>query len=104
MTTQTVKPNSIIPDIPRGTKLVKPDGEMDDQWKLYFQSLSSALKNILSNEGIAVPNLTAADITNLKQVNNDGVLRGSKSNIIYDSTNNLFKGNINGTWKTFTLT
>lgn len=88
---------AIIPDMPRETPLVNEQGYMSDAWKLYFDQLTVNLQTNLKSEGFVVPPLTASNIV---------LLTGAQSNnnIVYDSTNNAFKGNIAGTWKTFTLT
>jgi hypothetical protein len=104
MTTQVSKQPAIFPDVPRepiGFYQDK-DGEekpiyLKEIWDLFFDILVLALQTNFSPEGIAVPQQSASNI---------GQLTGSQSigSILYDSTNNQFKGNINGVWKTFTLT
>lgn len=109
MTMQQVpKQQAIFPDLPRDQKLVNPDGTMTEYYKLFFSALVMALQNNFSVEGILVPAQTAANIANLNATianpPTGANIRISHNNILYDSTNNEFKGNINGTWKTFTLT
>lgn len=96
MTQQTRQNKSIFPDMPRDKKIVDEKGELTANWDLYFQQLTQALQTNYKSEGIVVPPLPDTDITQL-------VGDASKNNILYDSTNNEFKGNVNGTWKTFTL-
>ncbi len=108
MTTQTPKQQAIIPDLPRQYPMVDKNGMVNDYWALFFDNLTSVLQNNYSPEGIQVPSQTAANIANLNATGSNpptGVnTRLSNANILYDSTNDTFKGNINGTWKTFTLT
>jgi hypothetical protein len=96
MTLQTKILQSIFPDLPRNAKLVDEQGNITSDWSLFFSQLSQALQINFKNEGIVVPPLSAANIALLIGLT-------SNNNIIYDSTNSQFKGNINGTWKTFTL-
>lgn len=90
------KPFSIFPDLPRDHPLVNPDGTMSMYWLMFFDQLVLALQQYYSQEGIVVPQLSAADIALLTT--------SVSGTVVYDSTNNEFKGNIAGTWKTFTLT
>jgi hypothetical protein len=97
MTSQTNKPQALFPDLPRNRRIVKADGNIDENWYLYFDTLTTALQTYFKPEGIVIPQETPANIALLTAV-------ASIANILYDSTNHTFKGNINGTWKTFTLT
>lgn len=97
MMTQVPEQQAIFPDLPRNQPFLDDDGKVNMYWLLFFDQLILALQTNFSNEGIVVPLQSAANIARLA-----GTL--ATSNILYDSTNNLFKGNINGTWKTFTLT
>lgn len=105
---QTPKQNAIFPALPREQPLINKDGMINDYWVLFFQQLIDSLQNYINPEGILVPAQTAADIAQLTAVPTfpptGADIRVSNQNILYDSTNNEFKGNINGTWKTFTLT
>lgn len=101
----TRKPIAIFPDCPRGDQFVDNDGRLTPEWFLFFQQLTLALQVNFKSEGIVVPPLTAANIANL------GNVVGAIGNIIYDSTNNQFKGIVLSslgppivtTTKTFTL-
>jgi hypothetical protein len=87
MATQTNNPQAIIPDIPRDTKVIdKNTGEMSSSWYLFFQQLILALQSSLSNEGFVIPRLSAANIALL------GNNTQSVGSIMYDSTNDEFKG------------
>lgn len=105
---QTPKQQSIFPDLTRDRQLINPDGTATEYFQLFLTTLVSALQNNYSPEGILVPSQTAANIAKLIATIPDpptgSNIRVSNNNILYDSTNNEFKGNINGTWKTFTLT
>lgn len=94
MLTNTNKPQTIFPDLPRNSPLVDNNGNMNMYWQLFFQNLVLALQANLKNEGFVMPPLSASDIA---------LLTGDQSvaNIVYDSTNNVFKGNMAGVWKTF---
>lgn len=103
---QTRKQQAIFPDLPRDPLLVDKDGNITDPWNLYFQQLTMALQTNFKPEGIVVPPKPANEIALLGNVDE------SIGNIIYDSTNNQFKGIILVTLgppvvtitKTFTLT
>lgn len=83
---QTRKQQAIFPDLPRDKQMVDKHGEITPHWDLFFQQLVMALQTNFKPEGIVVPPQSAANIANL------GNTSGSIGNIIYDSTNNLFKG------------
>jgi hypothetical protein len=97
MATQTKLPIAIFPDLPRMTPFMDERGMMHPLWQFYFDQLTLALQTQFKPEGYVIPPQTAANIANLTGVQ-------SNNNIVYDSTNNHFKGNIAGIWKTFTLT
>jgi hypothetical protein len=97
MTTQVKKQVALFPDTPRTKKVLDENGNMTDDWKFFFDNLILSLQTNLKPEGFVIPQQTAANIALLTGVT-------SVANIIYDSTNDEFKGNIAGTWKTFTLT
>lgn len=105
---QVPKQQSIFPDLPRSKPLMDPDGSMNEYWLSYFDNLTSALQTYYSPEGITIPAKTSAEISQLTATPvsppTGADVRVSNNNIIYDSTTNEFKGNVNGTWKVFTLT
>jgi hypothetical protein len=106
---QTPKQQSLFPDLPREQPLVGKDGLINPYWALFFDNLVLALQNNFNPEGILVPMQTAANIVLLAAGTapsppTGAAIRTSIANILYDSTNDEFKGNIAGTWKTFTLT
>lgn len=88
---------ALWPDLPRDQPLVDKNGMLTAVWQFTLDQLILALQTNLKPEGFVIPPQTAANIANL-------TAEKSNNNIIYDSTNNLFKGNIAGTWLTFTLT
>lgn len=106
MTSQTLKQSAIFPDLPRDDQVVDHEGNITSSWKLYFQQLTMALQTNFKPEGIVVPPQSDTNIALL------GNVSGSIGNIIYDSTNNAFKGillvsigpPIVTVTKTFTLT
>ena len=93
---QTRKQIAIFPDLPRDTKLIDDKGNITPSWNLFFQNLVMALQTNLKPEGFVIPPKTDTEIA---QLTGDE----SNNNIVYDSVNNEFKGNVNGVWKTFTL-
>jgi hypothetical protein len=97
MTTPAKKQQAIFPDLPRDKQIADKDGYLKPAWELYFQQLTMALQTNLKPEGFVIPPKPSADIAQL-------VDSASNNNIIYDSTTDEFKGNVAGTWKTFTLT
>lgn len=84
--TQTRKQQAIFPDLPRDTQMVDKNGIITAPWLLYFQQLTMALQTNYKPEGLVIPPKTAAEIADL------GNVSASIGNIIYDTTNNLFKG------------
>ncbi len=97
MAVEKIKQQAVFPDLPRNAPLVDKDGNMNILWQLFFQNLVMALQTNLKPEGFVIPQQSATNITLLTAAQ-------SIANILYDSTNHEFKGNINGTWMTFTLT
>ena len=102
MTVQTQKPTALFPDVPRQSPMIDKNGYITDIWGLFFDQLILSLQTNLKPEGFVIPPQTAANIALL--IGTDNNPQSSYNNIVYDSTNNAFKGNIAGTWKTFTLT
>ncbi len=86
MTTQTSKQSAIFPDLPRGDQIVDSNGNITSDWKLYFQQLTMALQTNLKPEGFVMPPKPASEIALL------GNADVSIGNIIYDNTNQAFKG------------
>lgn len=103
---QSRKQQAIFPDLPRDKQIVDRNGNLTSHWDLFFQQLVMALQTNFKPEGIVIPPQSAANIANLGNTN------GSIGNIIYDSTNNQFKGiilvslgpPITTATKTFTIT
>lgn len=96
-----LKQFTLCPDIPRGSEIVDEKGMLKTEWRAFFDQLVLALQTTFKPEGIVFPQQTTANIALL-----DGVQ--SKGNILYDSTTNEFKGNVETApgvyaWKTFTL-
>ena len=86
MTTQTQHQQAIFPDLPRDNLIADKDGNITASWNLYFQQLTMALQTNFKPEGLVIPPKSATDIANLGNVSE------SIGNIIYDNTNNVFKG------------
>lgn len=67
-------------------------GYFTTAWRLIFTNLLIEMQRTLSNEGFVPPSLEACDIAKLVNAEN--------GTLIYDSTNDLMKVNIAGTFKT----
>ncbi len=83
---QSRQQQAIFPDLPRDKQIVDKNGMITAAWDLYFQQMTMALQTNFKPEGIVVPPLTAANIALL------GGVSAAIGNIIYDVTNNQFKG------------
>jgi hypothetical protein len=83
---QSRKQQAIFPDLPRDKHLVDTSGNITPHWDLFFQQLVMALQTNLKPEGFVIPPQSASNIASL------GNTSASVGNIIYDSTNNQFKG------------
>ena len=83
---QSRKQQAVFPDLPRDKRMVDKNGDITPHWDLYFQQLTMALQTNFKPEGIVTPPQSASNITQL------GGTSGSIGNILYDSTNNQFKG------------
>jgi hypothetical protein len=86
MTIQTPKPKAIFPDMPRKTPLANKDGMISAEWENYIDQMTLALQTFFKPEGFVMPPLSASDIASLGNTN------ASVGNIIYDNTNQEFKG------------
>jgi len=71
---------------------------LSPEWANLFNQLISQLQLNLGNEGYILPKLTTAQIADLTDANK------STGAMVYDSTLNEFKVNINGDWKVVTVT
>lgn len=78
-------------------KFVEKDGRLTQEAYQFLSNLITQLQTNLNSQGFQMPVVPAATIAQLTNVKNAGA-------IMYDQNNNLFKGNVNGTIKTFTLT
>ena len=86
---QKTNPFAIIPDLPRAP-LVDKEGYITDQWRLFFDQFVTALQYYIKPESLALPQQTAANIALFKA-------QQFISNIVYDTTNGAFDGNIANT-------
>jgi hypothetical protein len=81
-------------------QFVDRNGYLTEKWALIMQQLITALQTNLSNEGYIVPSQTAANITqiqtNVAASSNPAAYNGD---LLYDSTNNKLKVNLNGAFK-----
>ncbi len=101
MAAPALKQSAIIPDLPRSPRVIDDNGELVSEWKLFFDQLLLALQNTLTREGFVFPQQTDSNIALLTGVQ-------SLANILYDSTNNVFMGNVQTapntyTWKEFLM-
>lgn len=71
---------------------------MNDQWKHLFQQLITQLQQNYSYEGITIPHQPTATATSLLSSTT------SIGSMLYDNESHAFKGNVNGTIRTFTVT
>jgi hypothetical protein len=88
---------SIVIPNPPNCKPLDEAGNWVPEWSSYFSQISQELQRNYSNQGLVVPELPAATITTLTDASK------STGAILYDSTNNGFRGNISGTWYSFVL-
>ena len=79
----------------QNTKFVDRSGYLTPEWQLILQQLFQELQKNTSNEGLFIPQQPTATITMLNTAASTGAL-------LYDSTNNLLKVNLAGTFKTVT--
>lgn len=78
-------------------KIVKEDGELTDSWKFLLSTLITQMQIHLSEEGFIVPQQTTANINQLNLPKKTGA-------ILYDKDTKQLKVNIDGTFKTITVT
>ena len=79
-------------------KLTDEKGNMTTVWGNILSQIIQQLQINLSNEGYVLPQLTTAEINDLTNA------AKSTGAMVYDTTLNEFKVNINGTWKVVTVT
>lgn len=84
-----------IPNLPH-EKPIDEHGQWTAAWSLWFQQLMGCLQTCLSDQGLQLPLQPTSIINQLNKPNNSGSL-------IYDSSTQQFKGNLNGTFKVFQL-
>lgn len=76
-------------------KFVDESGYLTDTWRNVLTQLFTELQSNASNESLVVPQQTTTDIAKLTNY---------KGGLVYDSTTNQLKVNINGTFKVVTVT
>lgn len=86
----TIQQPAIFPDLARDARIADEKGNITDSWRLFFQQLAMALQTNYKPEGIVLPSKSTTDIGSLTN-------ETSKANIIYNSTNQEFDGNITNT-------
>lgn len=99
--TNMLKPQSLVPDLPGTNKVCDESGNLTPAWFLFFSQLVTATQTNFKPEGFVMPQVSGANIAVLTAVE-------SLANIVYDSTDNVFKGNVltapnTYTWKTFDM-
>ncbi len=87
----------LIPPL-ENSKFVDEQGNLSEVWQKNLTSLYSQLNKTITINGLAVPQLPATEITTERAV---GIGNGM---LIYDSTNDLLKVTIAGTFRTITTT
>jgi hypothetical protein len=85
----------LIPFVPTAPLLHEDGKNLHQDWHLFFSQLVGALQKVLSNEGTLLPQQTTDNINLLTANKSIGAL-------IYDSTTDEAKVNLNGAWKTIT--
>lgn len=81
-----------IPNLQSQPMIDPKTGNTVTMWLGWFSQLTTVLQNILSDEGLLVPQQPTTNITILDNTKSIGRL-------VYDSTTNQLKININGTFK-----
>ena len=93
------KPQSIFPDLPRDRPAVDKEGNFTPYWGLGLSALFQALQANFKNEGILFPQLTASQIATIEAIYNP-VLLGAplpqnipdiSGQTVFDSTNRVSK-------------
>lgn len=79
------------------SKIVDENGYLLPEWQQLFTQLITELQNNLSNEGYVLPRLPTSDINYLGST--PETLQKSIGAMIYDSTTDEFKVNLNGVWR-----
>ena len=82
-----------ISPLPR-EKLVTDDGYMHPQWVNYFSRLHQLLGLTVNKDGHVIPSQPTTTINKIPL--------SKKGNLVYDSTTNTLKANINGAIHTVT--
>jgi hypothetical protein len=82
-----------LPTLPR-EKLVTASGDIHPAWRSFHGQLLTYLQANLSQQGYKVPQLTPDQITQLEADSN------TVNTLVIDSTNDVAKINLNGTFKT----
>lgn len=78
----------------QNTQAVDKNGYFSSPWQMILNQLLTQMQNALSDEGFVVPSQSASEIAKLTNSPN--------GTLIYDSTNNLLKVKIGGTFRTVT--
>lgn len=131
MTTQTQKPITIFPDLPRQAKVLDPDGTWSQIHQSFFDQVVNQLQQHFKNEGFLFPPLTASDLATIlapytaltgqplpqnQPGNAQQFLPDLSGQMVFDSTNRVPKmfiitydgatppNIVTVAWKTFTLT
>lgn len=78
------------------SEMLTEDGKQNPNHKQMMEQLIMALQHVISDEGIRTPKQTATNIAALNNQNSIGAL-------VYDNENHKLMVNINGTFKTVTV-
>lgn len=91
-------PISTLKAIPafENIKIVDENGYLTSGWRAILQDLLQVLQYKISDDGFVIPSRTAAELAQF-----DGSPNGT---MVYDSTNDLAKIKIAGTFETITTT
>ncbi len=98
MTTSTLNPQAIFPDLPRESPVIDNEGNFNQLWSLGFSSLFQALQENYKNEGILFPRLNATQINTIQSIYTPLIGGPLPTNIpdisgqtIFDTTNRIPK-------------
>ncbi len=79
---------------PHNSKLITSDGYMSQEWLMFFNNLHQSLGQTVNEDGHVIP---SQPTTTIEKIPADRV-----GNLVYDTTANVLKVNINGVIRTVT--
>ena len=82
--------------LPHDAKLIDEDGFMHTRWRDYFSHFHQQFGEIINDDGHVIPSQPTTTIAKIPT--------NKVGNLVYDSTTNTLKANINGAIHTVTTT